>query len=141
DLAAEVGLARPTEFAFSAFGSARESSTRKKEHVISDILESNDIVAGFHCGDALADRLNNACAFVSEYDWERPFRIFARQRVRICELMSNENKSPPQLRPHQYGRHQCSIFLSGPRGSLVEQLRHPQSIGLFQLRTQLQPFL
>ena len=94
NLAAEVGLARPTEFAFSAFGSATESSTGEKEHVMSDILESNDIVAGLHCGDALADRLNNACAFVSEYDWERAFRIFARQRVRICELMSNENKKP-----------------------------------------------
>src|SRR5271170_2906023 len=57
------------------------------------------------------------------------------------KLMSNENKSPLQLRPHRYGRHQCNIFLSGLRGPLGEQLRHLQVIGLFQLPMQLRPVL
>ena len=58
-----------------------------------------------------------------------------------AKLMSNENKIPPQLRPHRYGRHQCNIFLSGPRGPLGEQPRLPQLIGLFQLPMQLRPVL
>ena len=44
---------------------------------VQDILESDNIVAGLHRSNAFADGLHNACAFMSEYDGEGPFWIFA----------------------------------------------------------------
>jgi hypothetical protein len=45
--------------------------------VSQDLLESNDMVARLHGGNAFANGLHNACAFMPKYDWEGPFWIFA----------------------------------------------------------------
>jgi hypothetical protein len=43
------------------------------------------VVARLHVGDALADRLDDACAFVSQDDGEGAFGVFAAEGICIWE--------------------------------------------------------
>lgn len=49
-----------------------------------DILEGNDVVAGLHVGDALANGLDNTSSLVSQNDGEITLGILAGEGVGIC---------------------------------------------------------
>lgn len=68
DLAAKVGLAGLAELALLALGG----------------VESDDVVAGLHVGDALADGLDDTGTLVSEDDGEGALGILAREGVGVC---------------------------------------------------------
>ena len=68
DLAAKVGLAGLAELALLALGG----------------VESDDVVAGLHVGDALADGLDDTGTLVSEDDGEGALRVLAREGVGVC---------------------------------------------------------
>ena len=68
DLAAEVGLAGLAELALLALGG----------------IESDDMVAGLHVGDTLADGLDDTGTLVSENDGESALGILAGEGVGIC---------------------------------------------------------
>lgn len=68
DLAAEVGLAGLAELALLALGG----------------VEGDDVVAGLHVGDALADGLDDAGALVAEDDGEGALGVLAGEGVGIC---------------------------------------------------------
>lgn len=85
NFAAEIGLARLAELALLALGGAagaRVSDGLAKRRV-GVLLEGNDMVAGLHVGDALADRLDNSGAFMSQDDRERALGVLSRQCVGI----------------------------------------------------------
>lgn len=86
NLAAQVGLSGLAELALLAFGGAVLVSMRPdiESNTVIDVLESNDIVADLHVGDALTNGLNNTSTFVTEDDGESTLGILARERVGIC---------------------------------------------------------
>ena len=86
DLAAEVGLVGLAEFAFFAFGGAGECVRRSFCwcRLRGDVLESHDMVAHLDVGHALADRLDDARALVSQDDGEGTLGVLAGECVGIC---------------------------------------------------------
>ncbi len=90
DLAAEVGLVGLAELALFALGGAVEewSVGRSIEHVLENgngnLLESHDVVARLDVGHALADRLDDARALVSQDDGEGTLGVLAGEGVGIC---------------------------------------------------------
>lgn len=49
------------------------------------VLKSNDIVAGLHGGDALADRLDDTSTLVTEDDGESTFRVLSGESVGVYD--------------------------------------------------------
>ena len=74
---AEIGLTGCAKRAFTAF--------RR--------IQRNDVIPDFHAGDAGADFLNNAAAFVTEYRRKRAFRVFSGQRISIRVTNARRNES------------------------------------------------
>ena len=50
------------------------------------VLKSNDVVAGLHGGDALADRLDDTGTLMTEDDGESTFGVLSGEGVGVCEL-------------------------------------------------------
>jgi hypothetical protein len=87
NLATEVGLARLAELALLTLGGAGiecQLLSLATHRVSSDLLESNNVVASLHVGDALADRLDNTGTLVSKDNGESTLGVLAGESVCVC---------------------------------------------------------
>ena len=56
---------------------------RRRQRSWSNLLESNDVVAGLHVGDALADGLDDTGTLVSKDNGESTLRVLSGESVGI----------------------------------------------------------
>lgn len=131
DLAAEIGLARLAELALTAFGGAVMVSRGDLDAIDrrSNILKSDDVISRLDRSHALANRLDDTGALVSQDDGESTLGVLAGEGVGIWLRSMTFLLAMAGLDRREFylcGRRRCGESECAPRAPGEEPLQHPR---------------